>query len=275
MKLFVSDLDGTLLNSNKQISLYTKNTLNNLIENGIQFTIATARTPATAIDILKDININLPVILMNGVLLYDLRNEKIIKTIDIRFKTSLQIISILNKNSLNPFLYTIYEDQLLVYYDKLSNSAAINFFNERKHLKEKTFIKTQDYFTSIRNKKIANFLVFGKYENVKKAYEELKNISDITVDFYKDIYVKDNLYNLEIYSNLASKANGIQELKEYINFDGIVCFGDNINDIPMFKASSECYAVENACNELKVLATKTIDTNNNDAVVKQMQKCVS
>ena len=43
MNLYVSDLDGTLLNSNKVVSNYSKNILNNLIKKGVLFTVATAK----------------------------------------------------------------------------------------------------------------------------------------------------------------------------------------------------------------------------------------
>ncbi|HBC91680.1 MAG TPA: hypothetical protein DCZ10_01920 [Pelotomaculum sp.] len=44
MKLYISDLDGTLLNSHKEMSEYTRNTVNTLIAHGGHFSIATART---------------------------------------------------------------------------------------------------------------------------------------------------------------------------------------------------------------------------------------
>ena len=46
MELFVTDLDGTLLNSNKEVSIKSTEILNKLIDNGVNFTVATARTPA-------------------------------------------------------------------------------------------------------------------------------------------------------------------------------------------------------------------------------------
>ena len=52
MELFVSDLDGTLLNKDQVISDYSKRELNRLINTGINFAIATARSPATVSDIL-------------------------------------------------------------------------------------------------------------------------------------------------------------------------------------------------------------------------------
>lgn len=48
----------------------------------------------------------------------------------------------------------------------------------------------------------------------------------------------------------------------------IVCFGDGINDIPMFRIADECYAVANAAPELKEIATDIIPCNNEDGVAK-------
>ena len=63
MNLYVSDLDGTLLNSNKVVSNYSKNILNNLIKKGVLFTVATARTPGTINDLLSGLNISIPAVL--------------------------------------------------------------------------------------------------------------------------------------------------------------------------------------------------------------------
>ena len=76
--LYVSDLDGTLLNEKSRISALTARTLNRLIDNGICFTIATARTPATVVKLMNEVRLNLPVVLMTGV-------EQIIQSVHFRF----------------------------------------------------------------------------------------------------------------------------------------------------------------------------------------------
>jgi len=58
--LYVSDLDGTLLNSEKHASEKTMKTINSLIGNGVLFTIAAGRTAATT-HILSRLKINIPI----------------------------------------------------------------------------------------------------------------------------------------------------------------------------------------------------------------------
>ena len=71
MQLFVSDLDGTLLNSAQELSPKTLNTVNNLIRKGLKFTIATARSVDSAAPYIEAIDLQLPIIVHNGVFIYD------------------------------------------------------------------------------------------------------------------------------------------------------------------------------------------------------------
>lgn len=64
--LYISDLDGTLLNKSAKVSDFTENAVNNLIEKGMQFSYATARSLSSASVITAKLNINMPVIVYNG-----------------------------------------------------------------------------------------------------------------------------------------------------------------------------------------------------------------
>ena len=263
MDLYISDLDGTLLNNKAQISNTTKNILNKAIDNNINFSIATARTPATIVDILKDVNINLPVISMNGSAIYNIKDNTYISYITLKESIVKDLLFIFNKYDLTPFIYTIENNKLFSYYKRLSNSYQIDFFNARKKSKLKTFINDdiKDY---------SNVLYFTLIDNkskVEQLYNEIKHMDNIYIVKYKDVY-NPNIYNLEIYDINATKANAINKLKDYLQFKNLIVFGDNLNDIPMFKISNECYAVMNAVQELKEISTSVISYNTDDAVAK-------
>ncbi|MPQ44665.1 HAD family hydrolase [Clostridium tarantellae] len=267
MDLYVSDLDGTLLNSNKKVSLESKNILNELINKGVNFTIATARTPATVVDLLEGVNLKIPATLMNGVLIYDINKRNYIDTKDIHKDSVNKMLKIFKEYKKDFFVYTIRDNHLWVYYREFKWNIEQDFYNERCNKSLKTFVKIEDYVEAIKDSKVINFIIFDKLDFIKEIYEEIKNVEGITTDFYEDIYEK-GMYYLEAYSSKASKANGIELLKEYVNHSKLITFGDNVNDIPMFKISDECYAMENAVDKLKKLATNVIDSNNNDGVVK-------
>ena len=271
MELFVTDLDGTLLNSNKEVSIKSTEILNKLIDNGVNFTIATARTPATVVDLLQDVNLKLPAVLMNGVLLYDIKEEKYINIKEIEKDTVDKVFDILNKFDKNAMVYGIRNNHLWVYHKEFEYSWEYNFYKERADRKQKTFLKVENYQESIKESKIINFIVFDKYEKIKGIYEELKKIDEISVEYYEDIYEK-GCYFLEAYSAEASKANGIKLLSDYIEHDKLICFGDNLNDIPMFELSDECYATANAVESVKEISTDVIGSCDEDGVALFMEK---
>ena len=271
MELFVTDLDGTLLNSHKEVSIKSIEILNKLIDDGVNFTVATARTPATVVDLLQDVNLKLPAVLMNGVLLYDIKEEKYINIKEIEKDTVDKVFDILNKFDKNAMVYGIRNNHLWVYHKEFEYSWEYNFYKERADRKQKTFLKVENYQESIKESKIINFIVFDKYEKIKGIYEELKKIDEISVEYYEDIYEK-GCYFLEAYSAEASKANGIKLLSDYIEHDKLICFGDNLNDIPMFELADECYATANAVESVKEISTDVIGSCDEDGVALFMEK---
>ena len=79
-------------------------------------------------------------------------------------------------------------------------------------------------------------------------------------------------YLLEICPRGATKAQAILKIKERYHCDKIVVFGDSMNDISMFEIADESYAVANSCEELKKMATHVIGSNNEDCVIRQIEK---
>lgn len=271
MELFVTDLDGTLLNSNKEVSEKSTEILNKLIDDGVNFTVATARTPATVVDLLQDVNLKLPAVLMNGVLVYDIKEEKYIDIKEVKKDTVDQVFEVFNKFNKNALVYGIKDNHLWVYHKDFEYTWEYDFYKERADRKQKTFVKVADYKDSIKESKIINFIVFDKYEKVKGIYDELKKIKELSVEYYEDIYEK-GCYFLEAYSAEASKANGIKFLSEYVDQDKLVCFGDNLNDIPMFELADECYATANAIEKVKSIATGVIGSCDEDGVALFIEK---
>ena len=70
--LYVTDLDGTLLSSDSVVSVRSVDIINELIERGAMITVATARTPATVANLLADMCLSIPAIVMTGAATYNL-----------------------------------------------------------------------------------------------------------------------------------------------------------------------------------------------------------
>ena len=270
MELFVTDLDGTLINSKREVTEKSLIILNKLIDDGMNFTVATARTPATAVEILKDLNLKLPVALMNGVLIYDTKTLKYIDTKEMDKEATDKVLNIFEKYKKNPLVYGVKDNHLWVYHKEFEHAYEYNFYKERADKELKTFVEIKDYKNAIVDNNIINFVAFDTYEKIKNIAEEIKCIEGITVNYYEDVY--EDCYFLEAYSNKASKANGIKYLSKYIDYSKVICFGDNLNDIPMFELADEAYATANSAYEIKKMATDVIGSCEDDGVAEFLKE---
>ncbi|KNY26684.1 Cof-type HAD-IIB family hydrolase [Pseudobacteroides cellulosolvens] len=268
MKLYISDMDGTLLNGDKEISCFSKDIINVLISKGGYFSIASARTAATALKILEEVKLNVPIALMNGVVIYDTSTNEYEKVEALCDNTTKKIVNILRACKIEGFMYTISENRLNTYYEKLTSKVLQEFVDERIKKYNKTFEKVESLLDKINGRnKIIYFTLLDEYEPLLKVHDLLKDLPDIELSLYKDVY-SEKTYLLEIYSSNASKHNAVEYLRQKYNFNEVIGFGDNYNDIPMLKACNQFYAVDNAVGELKELATGVIEDNNSNGVAK-------
>lgn len=268
MDLFVSDLDGTLLNKDQIISDYSKRELNKLINTGVNFAIATARSPATVSEILEGINIKTPVVLMNGVMIFDVENKKYIDIKEIDKASVKEVIKILQEYNKTFFLYGIKDDYLWVYHKDFTYDFEKEYYEDRCNKPLKSFKKVESYLDVLEDNQIVNFVFFENDEAIaRELFGKIMNVQGVTGNCYKDIY-NDGAFFLDIYNKDASKANGIKFLADYVEHSKVITFGDGENDVPMFEIADECYALENASDDLKAIATNVIGNNDDDAVVK-------
>lgn len=263
-RVYISDLDGTLLNPKAELSQKTIQILNRLIAAGLQFSFATARTAATVVQMTREVSVPLPVILMNGALVYDLRQKQYLNTVYLPRQTVTEIVTILKRYGLSGFCYTIEKHRMNTYYDVLKTQAMREFYEERRRKYQKQFTKVAS-FEQVDLNKVVYFSFLNTEEVLTPVYEALRKVQGISIEYYRDIY-KTNQWYLELLSAKASKRQGAEFLREYTGADELIGFGDNFNDLPLFEACEKSYAVENAPVEVKAAANGVIGSNAQDGV---------
>ena len=115
--LFVSGIDDVLFREDRELSRYTKVELNRFLHEGMKFTVSTKQTPATVREILSGVNLRLPIIAMDGAVLYDLHSMKYVRT----EKISPDLVSLISgflQSEGIPFFVNTVRDNLLVIYFK-------------------------------------------------------------------------------------------------------------------------------------------------------------
>lgn len=268
--LYISDLDGTLLNPNAELTKRTTSIINDLTSQGVLFTVATARSIASVKYILKDLNLTLPIVLMNGVCVYDLTKHEYINVECLSKDNSKTLIDIIERNKLKGFLYTLADGKLATYYEDLSNRALKDFYQERVDKFKKPFTQVENFSECI-DEPIIYFTLMDYKENLEELNQIVEKLPNINSVFYKDNYAK-NMWYLEIFSENASKYHAVKFLRDYLMLDKIIGFGDNQNDMALFDACDNSYAVGNAIKDLKLKADNVIGTNTEDGVALWLEK---
>ncbi len=264
--LYISDLDGTLLDNNAEITVRSKKLLNEFLSRGKSFTVATARTGATVIGMLEGVDVNVPCVLMNGVAIYDIRKKKYVKIHTFSPSVREEFLREICSYGSPGFLYCIDDDSLSTFYENTNSPNAEIFINEREKKFGKKFTKVASFMECTANN-VVYYSYSDTYEKLKPLYDKTKDIKGIRIEFYRDTYHPDFWY-FEVCSENASKYNAVVWLRENYGFEKVVAFGDNLNDIPLFEASDESYAVENAKEDVKKCASAVIGRNTEDAVAK-------
>ena len=266
--LYISDLDGTLLDSGATLPEFSRQGLKTLCENGMNISVATARTAATVVGILDGTGINIPAVLMNGVCVFDLRKKEYVRVNPVNGKAKEEIVKAVHSCALAGFFYEIDGTSLRTYYENLSSPGAVEFMRERQEKYGKVFIKI-DSFDDIIERPLVYYSVSDTEEKTRPAADILGKAEGLRCEYYKDIY-KDDCFYLEICDEKASKRTAVEFLKEKYGFTRVVGFGDNYNDLPLLEACDEFYAVENAVDIIKEKADGIIESNNDGGVVKYL-----
>lgn len=259
--LYVSDLDGTLLRSDETISDYTCDVINRLTESGILFSYATARSYVTAKKVTKGLDTKIPLIVYNGAFVIDNVSEEIL--ISNFFEDDIkEVLEELFANEVYPIVYSFIDKVEFFSFipDKCSQGMR-DFLNTRKG--DRRFREADNREQLIQGNLFYITCIDSK-EKLEPFFEKYKERYHVV--FQQDIYTKEQW--LEIMPKEASKANAILQLKKLLGCEKVISFGDAANDMDMFHISDEAYAVANAFDELKQVATGVIESNNNDGVAK-------
>lgn len=264
--LYVSDLDGTLLNQDSQVSERTAEILHSLIkEKELMFTVATARTPATVVPLTANIGIELPMIVMTGAAWWEPQGRRFTHTRTIPVDTVKVIVEVCSRWDIHPFVYCVQDDDFIrVEHVESLSPEEFKFVKARLNLPHKAFYLNDNVAPN------EAYLVFAcnEYAKLKQVNEAIREATpECRSTCYPDIF-DSNIGYLEVFAPHTSKAAAIKQLAAEINADNIVVFGDNLNDLPMLSIADTAIAVGNAFPEVKEKADLVIDNNTTDAVAR-------
>ena len=246
IRMIVTDLDGSLLHTDKTISGYSRDIFGQCRKENIIIAFATARQMRSTKLFEEEINPN-AVIYSNGAIIT--AEKEILHKYSIGFQEARRTLL-----------------RIMEMYPECTWSVASN----------NTMYANHDMTFPIENRKIS-FNELPEHD-VDQIY-----LGNISVEKIRKIrnFIGDGLF-LEIMdgylgyitSKQASKWNGVHELSGYykVEKEEIAAFGDDLNDLDMIKNSGTGIAVDNARSEVKWAAGHICENNDYDGIAKWIEK---
>lgn len=252
-KMIFFDIDGTLLNENKEILVSTRNALKTLKENGHELAIATGRNLFLAQKVIDELEFN-NYIVCNGAVGY-YHHEQVFE------------------NSLDPLEY----QKLLQVADENEHQIVYQSAD---------FLRSRDRISKAPIEEAMNSIDFGVPEYDREFYQtttlcqslifysELEKHHYENDQFPKFRFVRWHDVGVDILPYDGSKANTALKIAEMKGFsiEDTIAFGDGLNDLELLTMVGTGVAMGNAVEQVKSKATYVTDHCNEDGIAKALAK---
>ena len=256
IKIVVSDLDGTLLKNDGSVGVETKKLIRELHKYDVLFSFATGRLHSAVTDIAKDLEIENPIISLDGSLIKDYPSGETI---------------------FESFLKKKYVEKAVKFADDYLLNVALC------HSDAIYFTEFNTVIPKLLNKFGAKYKEVSTYNNLMDQTLEIVFVGDNkeSIEFVKDKFTfpyafdcnasyyrsqsKRGLYYLDIRRAGSSKGKGLKRLLKYLQIKThqAVVMGDWYNDISMFESDAIKVAVANSIPELIRNADHVTERSNN------------
>lgn len=259
IKMIFIDIDGTLYNSEKQVTEYTKNVLTKAKNKGIYVVLCSGRTNKDVCEISKDVNASKYVIASNGAFVYNYVDD-----VDI-------FESVMEKENL---------EKMWILCEKEKKWELIIESKEQAYINELMFRRRPERFVKINKiDDISNKKIFQMVINIEESgkYDKVKEILEKETKIWTPNYGKGTRTAFfDINNKNIDKGIGIQHLIKDLGIkkEETIGFGDGVNDLAMFRECKIGVAMGNAEQELKNMADYITLKNDEDGVAKFIEKYI-
>lgn len=221
--LYAAALNDVLVGRMDGFSDFSKVELNRMLDEGIQFTIMTMRTPASYLEVAKDIRVKLPVILMNGAVLYDIKNNHYLKKLEIPSQEARELKSFIQEQRENCFTNIIEENSVIILYDKLENEGERAVYTRLR----KSPYRNYSCRDLEAGENVVYFMVVNTRERIDALYEAMEK-AGYTKQYRILHYDSDEFPGyayLKLYHRDATKQHMLRELQEYLQVSRVCTIG--------------------------------------------------
>ncbi len=251
VKMVVTDLDGTLLQSDQSISPADQKTLERLGNLGLCRVAATGRNLYKVRLVLNEVSPFDYVIFSSGAGIMDWKSQQLIRAMSIPLETTTEIMNFLIGEKYNfKVSRELPDNHNFGWWESYDCPELTRYVAHHKKFGDAVKIDPDHPFTA------SQFLMFfpresDQFELVKsKVQARFPELSVIKTTSPLDA----NYIWMEIFPNSVSKAHGIEEICRITGIarENTLGIGNDFNDLEMLDFTQHSYVVDNAPEELKL-----------------------
>lgn len=260
MHIFFTDLDGTLLNNQSNISESLKKAIESYVSAGHIFVLSTGRPLSSVFDVINRTGLNLPNILIianNGSLIYDCANKVSLQDLKMPIEDAVALVDEIESYGIHAQTYSS------KYVICKEQDPEIDFYTKRTGMVAK------------HDKDLRNLLDIPPYKVLALELsdkDKLFKLQEDTKEYLGDKYI--SLFScdqmLEFVDKRSGKGNGVKFVCDHygVSVEDAYAAGDAENDLSMLSAVGHSIAMKNATDEVKAIAsTITERTNDEDGLL--------
>ncbi len=269
MELVVFDLDGTLLNRESEISEYTSETLRLLRQRGIAYTVATGRTLHGAQSVLDGHQFPLPQAYKNGVMIWHPETERFSAGATLTPGELDNVVHACLTQRLTPFVFTLDHDDGSSVFHPPTLTDIERELVRGLGIEEAVTVRALDDLPS--DATITHVNAIGDGDAIEAVLRGVTDEPHLVA--YSGVAREGEQWRwLDVHHSDASKGGAIENMKQLLGLERIICFGDSDNDLSMFEAADESYAPANASEHIKSAATAVIGHHDDEGIARFLRE---
>ncbi len=252
-KLVVCDLDGTLVNEEKQISRKNREAIEQFRECGGEITFATGRIEKSVKKYATELNVRVPMILYNGARIYHPETGDVVRDLTLSASEVGKAVELMEQFPFDYIFYSAGEAYIL------KSTEAVRTYEKGDGFQ----CVVDPDIEKISRLKITKILMIGD----NRYFEDFRRQFQADPECRANLVQSENTY-LEILPEGVNKGNALEVLSDHLGIPmkEIICFGDNLNDLEMIVRAGVGVAMSNGREEVRAAADIVAPSNNEDGV---------
>ncbi len=264
-RLLVADIDGTLVNSAREITPAVHGAVAEVQAHGVRVCLATGRIWPSARRYVETLGADPPVVLANGGMVYDFARDEVWLRVALPRAQALDVLRILRRHpAVQPHLYV--DNRVYV----PAMNALTETYQRKDSLRAEVVGDLADWLSAVPAAAPMKILNIGERPALEAVAREIDELP------YPINHVFSEYIYLEILPPGVDKGTAVRALAERLGVprEAIVAVGDNLNDLAMIEYAGLGVAMGNAPETLRAAADVVAPSNDDHGLQEVIERFI-